>query len=64
MHFKRQPIGPPKDLQIFDPLYRSSRSLIEPSWNLIPGLLLLNTRSFGAWLEPRYIFGAGRLIDQ
>jgi hypothetical protein len=21
-------------------------------------------RSFGAWLEPRYIFGAGRLIDQ
>src|SRR5436305_4218245 len=22
------------------------------------------TRSFGAWLEPRYIFGAGRLIDQ
>jgi hypothetical protein len=23
-----------------------------------------HTRSFGAWLEPRYIFGAGRLIDQ
>jgi hypothetical protein len=22
------------------------------------------TRSFGAWLEPRYIFGAGQLIDQ
>ncbi len=21
-------------------------------------------RSFGAWLEPRYIFGAGRLLDQ
>src|SRR5262249_5115025 len=21
-------------------------------------------RSFGAWLEPRYIFGAGQLIDQ
>jgi len=22
------------------------------------------TRSFGAWLEPRYIFGAGQLFDQ
>jgi hypothetical protein len=22
------------------------------------------TRGFGAWLEPRYIFGAGRLLDQ
>ena len=22
------------------------------------------TRSFGAWLEPRYIFGAGSLLDQ
>ena len=21
-------------------------------------------RSFGAWLEPRYIFGAGQLFDQ
>ena len=26
--------------------------------------LLAQVRSFGAWLEPRYIFGAGRLIDQ
>ena len=25
---------------------------------------LRHTRSFGARLEPRYIFGAGRLIDQ
>ena len=25
---------------------------------------LLHTRSFGKWLEPRYIFGAGFLIDQ
>jgi hypothetical protein len=24
----------------------------------------LHIRSFGAWLEPRYIFGAGRLLDQ
>ena len=23
-----------------------------------------HTRSFGAWLEPRYIFGAGQLFDQ
>ena len=22
------------------------------------------TRGFGAWLEPRYIFGAGSLLDQ
>ena len=25
---------------------------------------MLATRSFGAWLEPRYIFGAGFLLDQ
>ena len=25
-------------------------------------LALLQTQSFGAWLEPRYIFGAGTLI--
>ncbi len=25
---------------------------------------LLHIRSFGTWLEPRYIFGAGRLLDQ
>jgi hypothetical protein len=23
-----------------------------------------HARSFGAWLEPRYIFGAGQLLDQ
>jgi hypothetical protein len=27
-------------------------------------LLRLQTRSFGRWLEPRYIFGAGFLLDQ
>ena len=27
-------------------------------------LLHLQTHSFGTWLEPRYIFGAGFLIDQ
>ena len=25
---------------------------------------ITHTRSFGTWLEPRYIFGAGWLIDQ
>ena len=25
---------------------------------------LLHTRSFGAWFEPRYIFGARQLLDQ
>ena len=23
---------------------------------------IVHIRSFGAWLEPRYIFGAGRLV--
>ena len=27
-------------------------------------LALLQALSFGSWLEPRYIFGAGRLLDQ
>src|SRR5580698_1450545 len=27
-------------------------------------LLPLRTHSFGTWLEPRYIFGAGFLLDQ
>ncbi len=27
-------------------------------------LALLRALSFGSWLEPRYIFGAGRLLDQ
>ena len=26
--------------------------------------LLAQVRSFGVWLEPRYIFGAGLLLDQ
>ena len=26
--------------------------------------VLAHIRSFGTWLEPRYIFGAGRLLDQ
>ncbi len=25
---------------------------------------LAGVRSFGTWLEPRYIFGAGQLLDQ
>ena len=61
MDFQRQTIGTPKDLEIFDPLDLLSH-LSEPlpdSWFLTP-----ETRSFGAWLQPRYIFGAGRLLDQ
>jgi hypothetical protein len=59
---ERKAIGTPKDLKIFDPLYRSlgRSNLLEPgSWLLVPDI-----RSFGAWLEPRYIFGAGQLFDQ
>ena len=26
--------------------------------------LAMQALSFGSWLEPRYIFGAGRLLDQ
>ena len=29
-----------------------------------PRMLHLETHSFGTWLEPRYIFGAGSLLDQ
>ena len=63
MDVQRQTIGAPKDLEIFDPLdplSHKSEPFLEPdSWFLTP-----ETRSFGAWLEPRYIFGAGQLIDQ
>ena len=30
----------------------------------LPRILIVCTRSFGTWLEPRYIFGAGFLLDQ
>ena len=30
----------------------------------VPDPKIMYTRSFGVWLEPRYIFGAGWLIDQ
>jgi hypothetical protein len=45
---------------------RSTRSLLCVLFSavLISDFCLLHIRSFGAWLEPRYIFGAGRLIDQ
>jgi hypothetical protein len=62
MEFQREAVRPPEDLEIFDPaalLARSSNLLAPDSWFLVP-----DTRSFGAWLEPRYIFGAGRLLDQ
>ena len=58
MHLQRQPIGAPEYLKILDP---------RPTRSRLPDLILIlspETRSFGAWLEPRYIFGAGQLIDQ
>jgi hypothetical protein len=48
-----------RDLRRVVFLARSSNLLAPDSWFLVP-----DTRSFGARLEPRYIFGAGRLIDQ
>jgi len=59
VNLERYPISAPEDLKIFDPSYRAlgHRNLLAPdSWFLTP-----DTRSFGAWLEPRYIFGAGQL---
>src|SRR5260370_10993559 len=59
MDLQRQPIGASKHLEVFDPLNLLShpRTFLAPdSWFLTP-----ETRSFGAWLEPRYIFGAGQL---
>src|SRR5215831_4537781 len=50
-----------------DPRARSTHSLIPfilVSAVLISDFCLLNIRSFGARLQPRYIFGAGPLIDQ
>ena len=45
------------------------RCLQDPSRDPFPGLrnaplprALRHARSFGAWLQPRYIFGAGRLV--
>ena len=63
MDLQRQPIGAPKDLQIFERLDLCRIASIV-LWYLIPDLLSSDTRSFGAWLEPRYIFGAGQLFDQ
>ena len=60
MQLQRQPIGAPEDLQILTLLTVAliTSFFLEPDpWLLIPGI-----RSFGARLEPRYIFGAGRLI--
>ena len=47
-------IGPLEHLHVLEPVH-SLLSVI-CSW-----FLSSETRSFGAWLEPRYIFGAGRL---
>ena len=33
-------------------------------YRVSPGKPEDHAHSFGAWLEPRYIFGAGQLLDQ
>jgi hypothetical protein len=45
---------------------RSSKELAGGSPCLFSVICSLSSepRSFGAWLEPRYIFGAGQLLDQ
>ena len=62
MLFQRYPIGASIHFEVFDPLY----PVLHPRTFLVPDTWFLTpeTRSFGARLEPRYIFGAGRLIDQ
>jgi hypothetical protein len=45
-------------------LHATSRSRFTGLRNAPLPLALLRARGFGAWLEPRYIFGAGRLLDQ
>src|SRR6185437_245827 len=58
MDLKRHAIGPPKDLQVLERGYALSPALHLSS---VICILSSGTRSFGTWLEPRYIFGAGRL---
>ena len=45
-------------------LQQPSRATFAGLRNAPLPLALLRVRSFGTWLEPRYIFGAGRLLDQ
>jgi hypothetical protein len=41
-----------------------ARLLRRPTERSATACACAHTRSFGAWLEPRYIFGAGQLLDQ
>ena len=61
VYLQRYPIGPPEYIEILTPINPTAHCV---SAILIADFCLLDTRSFGARLEPRYIFGAGRLIDQ
>jgi hypothetical protein len=38
--------------------------LPSPAYGTLRYRVLAHAHSFGAWLEPRYIFGAGVLLDQ
>ena len=46
----------------FQYLQHTSRYTFTGLWNAPLPLALLQTRNFGAWLNPRYIFGARTLI--
>ena len=45
------------------PLAEPLRRLTERSATTRVSQKLSRIRSFGAWLEPRYIFGAGQLVS-
>ena len=48
----------------FPYLQQASRPAFTGLGNAPLPRVLRHARSFGAWLEPRYIFGAGQLLDQ
>jgi hypothetical protein len=52
MQLKRQPICPPKDLKVFDPLYRSVSLAHRTSWNLVPGSWFLKPAASVRGLSP------------
>ena len=57
MNLERDPIGSLEDVEIFERANAASAHPLPDPCYLFPDI-----RSFGAWLEPRYIFGAGCLI--
>ena len=56
MHIERDRVGKPKDLKSLN-----AHLLSPDNWPLTTDH---RTHSFGTRLEPRYIFGAGFLLDQ